>query len=111
MQQLALNQHAPPPPSSHHTARASKLAVGSELAIIVVDATIRSRLFWSYGIVVDIIGEVIQEVAAWAETFARFLGRGLFVARLEIWYVFFIRWQRPLIRSYSQSHSLGALPR
>ena len=68
MQQLALNQNAPPPPSSHHTVRASKLAVGSELAIIVVDATIRSRLVWSYVIVVDRIGEVIQEVAAWAES-------------------------------------------
>ena len=68
MQQLALNQHAPPPPSSHHTVRASKLAVGSELSIMVVDATFRSRLFLAYAIVVDRIGEVLQEAAAWAES-------------------------------------------
>ena len=40
----------------------------STIKVDVVDATIRSRLFWSYGIVVDIIGEVIQEVVAWAES-------------------------------------------
>ena len=68
MQQLALNQNAPPPPSSHHTVRASKLAVGSELSIMVVDATFRSRLFLAYAIVVDRIGEVLQEAAAWAES-------------------------------------------
>ena len=68
MQQLALNQNAPPPPSSHHTVRASKLAVGSGLSIMVVDATFRSRLFWAYAIVVDRIGEVLQEAAAWAES-------------------------------------------
>ena len=39
----------------------------SSIKVDVVDAAIRSRLFWSYGLMVHKIGEVIQEVVAWVE--------------------------------------------
>ena len=37
------------------------------MKVDVVDAAIRSRLFWSYGLMVHEIGEVIQEVVVWDE--------------------------------------------